>query len=1135
MIKLLSFLITAFAILFYSSSLTFAQSNSFVSVVNPIRGADFWEEQQSVEKAFLGQLDILKANNLTATFLIRFDALSEEKIVTPLKNSNHEKGLFLEISPSWTNKAQVSYRQSESWHNAGSAFLSGYEREERIKLIDAAFEEFKETLGFYPKSVGAWWIDSYSLSYMQEKYNIISALIVADQYTTDNYQIWGQFWSTPYYPAVKNILHPSQTEESKLPVVIMQWAARDPVNGYGNGVLESTFSVQANDYLDYHSLDTKYFEKLVDIYTKQPLNQFNHLVVGLENSYSWDKYVKEYENQIKVLVTKKKLGQFSVVTMEDFATWYMQRFPKLSPSQIIVSDDPLGTLHGSSGKKTVWFMNPYYRAGWFFNEDGSVFRDIRQYRDGEEELCLLKRCDQVNFATSATRVLDDISFGQKLVVDRGKISDFNIKKSAENYILAYKNEAGKGRTIEFLPRDISIDGKVSSIDSIILEATKETFEKEDKQALERGSFSWSILSVFGKIVKFLAFLMIGCLIPGLFIINKILPKESSLLQKVFLATTLGLVLITLIFYLLSILNLRPLIFAYLAVNILLFLKFRHSFLISVYLKDKFNFLIFGLISAGTIFQQLPTFKNGLNFPFGLGFWGPNTHDGLWHISLINSLIKGVPPQNPIFAGEILKNYHYFYDLLVAATSYIFMIPTLDLLFRFYPILFSLLLGVVTYYLMKTNKLATLLGLYLVYFSGSFGWIVEFIKFRHLGGESAFWANQSISFNLNPPFAISLIIVIAIIQILPNIRSKLSIIILALIAGALISFKAYGGVLVLGSLLLVGIFKKSPHYLLTFVLSTILSTILFLSNFSFGKQLIIFSPFWFIHSMIDSPDRVGWVRLTLARVAGLEQGNWFKFFTAEIISLIIFIVGNLGTRVFAILSLIKLGTFIKNPQYLFIFLFAVFSLIIPILFIQAGNPWNTIQFIYYLLYISSIMGGYALAKILTSIPKIFALPMLIVFLVVTPINSWASASGYLSYNPHGFVSTKEFEALKILESKEEGVVLTYPYDSKIKTRVAEPWPLLIYDSTAYVSAISGKAVFIEDEPQNQILLTDYKKRLVGSADFFNGKDLEWSKDFLKSNYIKYIYLPKIHNVTIESGLPIRNLYTNSEVEIYEVIN
>lgn len=1140
--------VTILALLFSALNpfAAFANTNSFVSVVNPIRGSDFWEDKaQNPKTAVFGQMEILDKFKLPATWLIRYDALFETEIINKLKDlKDDEKGIFLEITPTFTRDADVEYHKSVNWHDAGSAFLSGYERKDRIKLIDKAFAKFRDTFGIYPKSVGAWWVDAFSLSYMHEKYGIVSALIVADQYTTDNYQIWGQFWSTPYYPSSKNALNPAQNIESKLPVVIMQWAPRDPVNAYGNGVWESTYSVQANDYLDYHDLNIDYFASLVDLYITQQFNQFGQLVVGLENSYSWHKYATEYKNQIQTLSDKKKVNQLAVVTMEDFASWYRSTFPNLPPAQIIVADDPLGSY-----KKAVWFMNPYYRSGWFLNQDGSVFRDIRQYIEGDEEICFQKRCDEVNFGTSATRVLDEVTYGNNWIIDGGKISDFKILKKGDNFVITYLNEAGKLRTIEFLPRDISVDGKISSIDGAILDAVrKDTVERKQQSKFIEGGFDWSLTGVLSKIIKFLSFLLIVYLVPGLVLTDKLFSKDNPSLKRIFLALITGSVLLTVTFYILSLLHLRFLIFVYILLFLFLFLKLKLFYQLKIGIPktvDKPTLVAVLLGIMGVIFQNIPSFKSSLVFPFGMGFWGPNTHDGIWHISLINQLIKELPAENPIFADTTLKNYHFFYDLLVATTSYLTKMPTLDLTFRFYPILFSLLLGIGTYHLVFSLlkdrigvfkiKIAAIFSLYFVYFAGSFGWIVEYIKQQSFGGESAFWANQSISFNLNPPFAISLLIVIAFLLLLggKELKNPKGILIASVLAGSLVGFKAYGAVLVLGALLamaIVNIFKKDFSYLLIFIFSSILTSLVFFLNFQRSQQLIIFYPFWFIHSMIDSPDRIGWVRLSLARTVGFETRNWFKFISAEVISLILFIAGNLGMRILSIASLIKIKNIVLDNNLLFIFVFLILSIIIPLLFIQSGNPWNTIQFFYYGLFITAVVSGIVLSYLVFDLPKALSVLIIVFVLILTPINSITTASYYTNYLPHGRIDVKELAALTFLSVQEDGTVLTVPYDKKLKAKISEPWPLFAYDSTAYVSALSNKPTFLEDEGQNQILLTDYKKRLIASKDFF----LKPEADFMKENNIKYIYLPKIFNIRIsEDLLSIENIFENEEVIIYQV--
>lgn len=1140
--KLTAFLLTCFVFLFLTP-VSFGSGNSFVSIVNPLRGGDFWElDGQKPVDALKGQAEILDESQLPATWLVRFDALFDSRITEILQRRRDEMGLFLEVTPTWTKEAGVKYQESAAWHLAGSVFLTGYSTDDRRKLIDQAFEKFKQVFGVYPKSVGAWYLDSNSLDYMQKRYKIISVLIVADQYTTDNYQVWGQYWSAPYYPSNKNTLLPAQNEGNKLPLVVMQWAARDPLNGYGEGVNETTYSVQANDYLDFHDLSSSYFSKLIDLFLDQKLNQVNQLVIGLENSYDWERYQEEYQKQIQLVAQKKKEGVV-VATMESFASWYQMKFPSVSPEHIIIAGDPLGT-----NQKVVWYMNPYYRAGWFFSKDGSAFRDIRQYVEGQVEPCYNTPCSQINFATFSTRVLDDVTYKKKLVLDEGRIKNFQVTKVDGKHLLSYENDAGRKRMIEFLPRDISIDGKISTIDGLILNTLSQKNNQQIIKVNPQGNKFVSKEDLFFNIVfkalKFLLFVVVALFIPGFVLVKNL--RRLSLLNKIFLSICTGFALVTLLSFIGGLLQTFWLVVIYLGVSFLVFTlrKFYREIsptnLTSGF--SRFSGLVFLTVLVGTFFQSWVLLRSGWLYEFGVGFWGPTGHDGIWHQALINQLIKQVPPVNPVFSGESLSNYHYFFDLLLATTFKLTTIPVADLLYRFYPVLFSLLLGLGTYSLvtkLTTSRLAQWVSLYFVYFAGSFGFIVTYLKNKTLGGESSFWVNQPVSMNLNPPFAASLILVIALILVIQKFKEKRSLVaalLLILLVGVLLEFKVYAGVLVLGGLLMVALFEaffvKNFDFLKVFVLSLLVSVLIFLPQNKKAGELLLWSPFWFVHSMIDFPDRVGWARLSLARPVYLLRGEWFKFFSIETLSLLMFVVGNLGFRFFTLFGLwwwFK-KKFWKLADHNFLFWMSLISLLIPLLFIQKGNPWNTIQFMYYFLYFAGLLSGLSLVFIFYKLPKILGMTFLLSVLFIAPLNSANTFKDYLGDRPPTSLSHAELEALFFLKSLPDGVVLTHPYDKNLRVGFEEPLPLLAYETTAYVSAYSGKEVFVEDEMQNEILQTDYRQRLVAAKDllYFSNRDL------LKSNNIRYVYLPKFYNVNIDvEKLGVKKIYENDEVSIYEV--
>lgn len=317
----------------------------FVTIVNPVRISVYNPDPVASLKA---QYSVISKLSLPATWLVTYDVLDKPEMVAELKkfNSDQELGLFLEITRSSATKVGIEYHETGSWHFANAVLLSGYTQEERRKFIDAVFGKYKTIFGSYPTSVGSWWTDSYSLSYMKEKYGITADLGCADQLVTDNYSLWGQYWSTPYYPSIYHSGIPAQNQDTKLGVVRLQWAARDPRLGYYSS-LEST---QDNP---------KIFKKLLDLYADKHNNQFGQITVGLEGDMAAPTYDGVFKDQMTVVAN----SSYQKTTMKQFADWYINKFPDISPSQQI------------SEGGAVWNMSPQYRVGTI---DGKII-DKRVY------------------------------------------------------------------------------------------------------------------------------------------------------------------------------------------------------------------------------------------------------------------------------------------------------------------------------------------------------------------------------------------------------------------------------------------------------------------------------------------------------------------------------------------------------------------------------------------------------------------------------------------------------------------------------------------------------------------------------------------------------------------------------------
>jgi len=559
------------------------------------------------------------------------------------------------------------------------------------------------------------------------------------------------------------------------------------------------------------------------------------------------------------------------------------------------------------------------------------------------------------------------------------------------------------------------------------------------------------------------------------------------------------------------------------------------------LKRSHKFILIFLLLLGTALQSLTMFRSGLFYDFGLGFWGANAHDGLWHLSLAGQVFRGFPIPHPTFSGSLLTNYHFFYDFLLSLVNKITFIPLSVLYFQIFPILLSFFLGFLSFwvgYLWRKDFWTGFWLAFLNYFATSFGFLVTLFRSSDLGGESLFWSMQSISTLINPPFALSLIFLLLGLLILLKVKNwnYLKVIGLALLFGILINVKFYAGVVGLtglGIYSFLKLLKKEKVYLYLFLLSSLISLVIFIP-FNFGAgSLVIFKPFWFVHSMLESPDRFYLPKIVLARYFLITKGFGPRLFLIEAIGLFVFIVGNLGARIFGLFGFIK-SFKDKNKEFnWFLIGGGLVGLIIPLLFVQKGTAWNTIQFFYYFLFFFNFYLAFSLSSFM-KFKKIGIFLVLLVLLLIIPGNI-GSLRNYFGWPPPAAVFKEEKEALDFLKKEKQGVVLTFPYNKYQKDFYKEtPLPVYVYESTAYVSAFSLKQSFLADEVNLNISGYDWQGRRDEVVKFFESEDKDWARGFLLNNQIAYIYLIKDQKINLsEDDLGVSLIFDNQKVKIYQV--
>src|SRR3990167_9586372 len=303
---------------------------------------------------------------------------------------------------------------------------------------------------------------------------------------------------------------------------------------------------------------------------------------------------------------------------------------------------------------------------------------------------------------------------------------------------------------------------------------------------------------FLEIILFIIIIVVCFYLPGKFLLRKLKLTLGSP-EDIFLPFVLGIMLFTLISYIFSWLKLEIIILPLFLIISFVVFKSKKWLPNDI---DKRQLIPLSIVLSFSIIFSLSMLTSGVygdTIKYG--------RDDLWHLALINELKNNFPPDNPGFAGVSLRGYHFFYNFILAKVSNIFFISPLSLYFHFFPLFIALLCGLGVYSLMYvwSKRVAiTLWAVFLTQFGGSFAFILKLRGHENLSLDSAFGIQQPSTALINPPFAISIVIVVAVLFALYkyfSTQKKGWLIPIILCIGLVTMFKVYAGIILLGSFLL----------------------------------------------------------------------------------------------------------------------------------------------------------------------------------------------------------------------------------------------------------------------------------------------------------------------------------------------
>lgn len=356
-----------------------ASQPRIVNIYNFVRDQDYRlaNSQQVLFNATTQQVQLLKQANLPATFALQYDALMDTNYQNLLKNqlgTNNEIAAWWEIPQELVERAGLTWRGQYEWDPTPDVdFSCGYTPVERRELVDAYMADFKTIFGYYPRTVGSWYIDEVTLAYMAAQYGIVASCNCKDQVGTDTYTLWGGYWNQAYYPSTLNAYMPAQTKAGQINVPIFRMLGSDPIYQYGANspgvvTLEPVYP-DAGGSADWVAW---FMNNLI----LQPSLAFGYTQAGQENAFGWDAMNTGLTRQVALFAAQAQAGEIQVKTLAQAGLWFRNNYSHTPPTSVVALDD-----WQNQGHKTVWYDSRFYRLNVLWTNGVFSVRDLHCFNE----------------------------------------------------------------------------------------------------------------------------------------------------------------------------------------------------------------------------------------------------------------------------------------------------------------------------------------------------------------------------------------------------------------------------------------------------------------------------------------------------------------------------------------------------------------------------------------------------------------------------------------------------------------------------------------------------------------------------------------------------------------------------------
>lgn len=626
-------------------------------------------------------------------------------------------------------------------------------------------------------------------------------------------------------------------------------------------------------------------------------------------------------------------------------------------------------------------------------------------------------------------------------------------------------------------------------------------------------------------------------IPGKVALKDLLNKRSAI-ESVTIAIIIGMVFWGLQGIILGYLNMRYLSYFYIFMFLVFFLKKKtknskspkvSALHLTKLIKSNILFLIIFVIGIFGQIQQF--FISGFIFSDGIHMFTGSSDDAFWHTALINQLVSNFPPVEPGLSGELVKNYHYISNLIIADLIRVFHLPLMPTQYQFVYFFLSLLIGLAAFTLGKSldlSKKGLILIVFLQYFSSDIIYLVSYLGNRTFE-FTVHPLEDGTMFLENPPRAFASIVSLAVVIILVEFlkkKDRRSGILLALVSGIVIGLKVHHGFLILSGLAALSLYfliKKQFKELIYPLLAVVISLLIYLPVNS-GAGMPVFVLFD-MPRMFAGQEKLGLSHFELARQIYEQHSNWIQVLRMYLIMFAFFIIGQFGIKNIGLLPFRRTITKLTPEVAIFLYGGIISTIILGTFFIQPVAGADIFNFYLSASLFLGVITAVTLDRLLNTKSRAIFICLLTIILILTlPRWVYKTAPAYSYFvRTVPVVSSNELDAMEFARTTIDRDALMLVFNSG-------KWDSMY----PYVSAFADKKMFLS----GQVILgrhgINIKNRQDVVKSLMDTKSNEKFSKILSQYAISHLYFygePK--SILKITTIPGKKIFYNNDISIFQI--